>query len=200
MQMISALRRICKVWPTTAEGYAVMAVAAIGTSLQFTLIFTNGGLPRDLLLLLPSSLSMWFVTVLIIRAVDEWRYRGLRDNWREVKVFHASPDPLVLLGTGNVYPRGPTVVVAPNRSGIEEKGVMGERLLCLYFNDGVRRKPVPGEPVYRQGMWGELELASVPDPFDPRHNPRARVRFTRTSYLTGNPDCDDPGGAARESS
>ena len=122
MYKISAIRRICKVWPTTAEGYAVMGVAIIGTSLQFTLIATSGELPRNLVLLLPSSLPMWFVTVLSIRAVDEWRYGGLRDNWKEVKMFHAPPGPLVLLGTGDAYPRGPTMVVAPNRAGIEERG------------------------------------------------------------------------------
>ncbi|MXZ90085.1 MAG: hypothetical protein F4W95_15335 [Chloroflexi bacterium] len=188
--MISRFRRICKVWPTTAEGYAVMGVAVIGTSLQFTFIVSNGDLPRNLLLLLPSSLPMWLVTVLIIRAVDEWRYRGLRDNWKEVKVFHAPPDPLILLGTGEVYPRGPTIVIAPNRTGVEEKGFMGERLLCLYFNDGVRRKPIQGEPVYWQGTWGELELASVPASFEPKHGSETGVRFTRTSHLTGNPDFD----------
>ncbi len=177
-----------------------MGVAIIGTSLQFTLIATNGELPRNLPLLLPSSLPMWFVTVLIIRAVDEWRYSGLRDNWKEVKVFHAPPGPLVLLGTGDVYPRGPTIVVAPNRAGIEEKGVMGEPLLCQYFNDRVRRKPVQGEPVYWQGMWGELEVAPVPATFDPRHGSKTGVRFYRTSYLTGDPDSDNPGSGDSGSS
>ena len=199
MHIISAFRRVFKVWPTTAEGYAVMGVAVIGTSLQFTLIATNGELPRDLRLLLPSSLPMWFVTVLVIRAVDEWRYRGLRDNWKEVKVFYAPPDPLVLLGTGDVYPRSPAMVVAPNRAGVEEKGLFGERLLCLYFNDGVRRKPIQGEPVYWQGTWGELELAPVPASFEPRHGSKTGVRFTRTSYMTGNPKFVQPNNDAGES-
>ena len=176
-----------------------MGVAVIGTSLQFTLIATNGELPRNLLLLLPSSLPMWFVTVLIIWAVDEWRYRGLRDNWKEVKVFHAPPGPLVLLGAGDDYPRGPTMAVAPNRVGLEEKGIMGERLLCLYFNDGVRRKPIEGESVYWQGTWGELELASVPVFFDPRHGSKTGVRFTKTSYMTGNADFDSPSSDDSES-
>ena len=200
MYRSSALRRICRVWPTTAEGYAVMGVAVIGTSLQFTLIATSGELPRNLLLLLPSSLPMWFVTVLTIRAVDEWRYRGLRHNWKEVKVFHAPPGPSTLLGTGNAYPRGPTMVVAPNRAGIEEKGFFGERLLCLYFNDGVRRKPTEGQSVYWQGMWGELDLASVPVFFDPEAGSKKGVRFTRTSYMTENPDFENPGSDAGESS
>jgi len=177
-----------------------MGVAVIGTSVQFTLIATNEELPCDLLLLLPSSLPMWFVTVLTIRSVDEWRYRGLRDNWKEVKVFHAPPDSPVLLGTGDAYPRGPTMVVAPNRTGVEEKGLMGEPLLCLYFNDGVRRKPIQGEPLYWQGTWGELEVAPVPTSFDPRHGSKTGVRFTRTSYMTGNPDFDEPSSDARESS
>ena len=143
---------------------------------------------------------MWLVTVLIIRSADEWRYRGIRDNWKEVKVFHAPQDSPALLGTGDVYPRGSTIVVGPNRAGTDEKGFMGERLLCLYFNDGVRRRPIQGESVFWQGTWGELELASVPDSFDLGRGSKTAVRFTRTSYMTGNLAFNNPDNDANESS
>ena len=98
----------------------------------------------------------------------------------------------VFLGTGDNYPRGPAMVIGANRSGVVEKGFSDEQLLCVYFNEGVREKPVPGERIYWQGRWGELDLATVPVPFNPQSDNRG-VRFTRMSYLAANPDFEDSG-------
>ena len=191
------LRRLS---PRTTEGYVGLCVAVFSTATQITLVALLKDDFSEFLLVVPGALASWLLAVVIVAVVDHRRYRGVRDDWQEVKVFHAPPGTTVFLGTGDVYPRGPTMVVAPNRIGTEEKGLMGERLLCLYFNDGVRRKPVQGEPVYWQGKWGELELAPVPVSFDPRHGSRQGVRFTGTSYMTGNPDSDKPSKGARGSS
>ena len=76
---------------------------------------------------------------------------------------------------------------------------MGERLLSLYFNDGLRRKPIQGDAVFWQGMWGGLELASVPVSFDPGLGSKAGLGSPER-VMTGSPDFNKHANDASKSS
>ena len=187
----SMLGRIFRIRPSNTEARVTLIVAAAGTCLQFAIIAAIRGIPgispNDLWLLLPSSFPMWVIANILRNVIDERRYGGLREGWKEIEVFW-QPSDVPMLGVGDGYPREPVIVVSSQRSGFPEKGLFGEPLYALYFNNGIRAKPIPGEPEYWQNRWGELEYRRVQSVFGERQ----AVRFTQTAYLVANPDSDKP--------
>ena len=102
---------------------------------------------------------MWVATRLIIRAIDERRYRGIRGDWQEVKVFYCKSD-FTLMGMGNLYPREPTLLIYANSmfNSQDDPTQKTFRPADLYFNDGFVGKPTQEETDFVTGDWGKLTV------------------------------------------
>ena len=84
--------RWSKLWwrrlrPRTTEGYVGLCVAVFSTATQFTLVALLKDDFGEFLLVVPGALASWLLAVAIVAVTDHRRYRGLRDNWQEVRIF-----------------------------------------------------------------------------------------------------------------
>ena len=143
----SMLGRIFRIRPINTEARVTLIVAAAGTCLQFAIIAAIRGIPgispNDLWLLLPSSFLMWVIANILRNVIDERRYGGLREGWKEIEVFW-QPSDMAMLGVGDGYPREPVIVVSSPRSGFPEKGYLGSRCMLCISITAYEPSPSPG--------------------------------------------------------
>lgn len=72
----------------------------MGTATQLVIVVIAEGITgRGLSVLAFGGLSTWIVTRLIVRALDEPGYRGIRRDWKAVQGFHCQAD-FTLMGMG----------------------------------------------------------------------------------------------------
>ena len=132
----------------------------MGTAIQLVIVLITEGLTgRGISVLAFGSLSTWVVTRLVVRAIDERRYRGIRKDWEEVKVFYCKSN-FTLMGMGGLYSREPTLLIYANDqlNAPEDHTEESFRPADLYFNDGFVGKPAPGETEFLTGDWGKLTV------------------------------------------
>lgn len=191
-------RWLTRLRPRTPQGYVGLCVAVSSTAMQFVLVALLKDDPSEFLLVVPGALASWLLAVVIVAVVDHRRYRGLRDQWQEVRVFY-SPT-FTGRGLGGVYPREPTLLLHPAMMWDPDSKETQDRPVEIWFNDGYVAEPDNPESPFLNGTWGPLDLI-YPQPFPDYH--QVGVAYTRIlqqgprsepaaeGQEPDSPDCDD---------
>ena len=161
-RVVRAIWRVCKIRPNSAEGYVALSVAFMGTAIHLVIVLIAEGLTgRGISVLVFGGLSTWVVTRLIVRAIDERRYRGIRGGLERGQGVLCESD-FTLMGMGALYPREPTLLIYANPMFNAPGGQAQEvfRPADLYFNDGFVGKPTAGGTEFLTGDWGKLTVVS----------------------------------------
>ena len=153
---------VAQIEARTTEGYVGLCVAVFSTATQFTLVALLKDDFGEFLLVVPGALASWLLAVAIVAVTDHRRYRGLRDNWQEVRIFH-SPT-FSGRGLGEVYPREPTLLLHPPMMWEPDLKKTHDRPVEIWFNDGYVGAPETPEAPFQNGTWGPLDLI-YPGPF-----------------------------------
>ena len=181
----------CGIWlrrlrPRTTEGYVGLSVAVFSTATQITLVAVLKDGLGEFLLVVPGALASWLLAVVIVAVVDHRRYKGVRDDWQEVRVFY-SPE-FRGRGLGEVYPREPTLLLHPAMMWKPDLKKVHDRPVEIWFNDGYVGEPDTSAAIFQNGTWGPLDVI-YPGPF---HNIR-QVGVAHTRILQQSLDPSEPG-------
>ena len=179
--------------PRTTEGYVGLSVAMLSTATQFTLVaMLKDGL-SEFLLVVPGALASWLLAVVIVAVVDHRRYRGVRDEWQEVRVFY-SPT-FGGRGLGEVYSREPTLLLHPPMMWKPDLGKVHDRPVEVWFNDGYVGEPDPPGAIFQNGTWGPMDLIH-PHPFpEIRQVGVAHTRILQQNSVPSEPGSGEQRGA-----
>lgn len=150
---------IRKLRPRTTEAYVGLSVAVFSTATQITLVAVLKDDVGDFLLVVPGALVSWLLAVAVVAVVEHRRYRGLRDDWQEVRIFSFKGR-----GLGAVYPREPTLLLHPAMTWQPDLERLHDRPVEIWFNDGYVATPDPSDAPFQNGTWGPLDLIN-PGPF-----------------------------------
>lgn len=87
-------------------------------------------------------------------------YQGIQNDWQEVRVVYSQERGL--RGTGEIYPREPTILIHPPVfEDLAPPGhFLGGRSMMVSFNSAYEGKPVEGEDDFLNGKWSELKTVS----------------------------------------
>jgi len=155
------------------------------TATQITLVaLLKDGL-SEFLLVVPGALASWLLAIVIVAVVDHRRYRGLRDQWQEVRVFYSAE--FTGRGLGGVYPREPTLLLHPPMMWKPDLEKTQDRPVEIWFNDGYVGEPDTPGAIFQNGMWGPLDLI-YPGPFpEIRQVGVAHTRILQQNWVPGEP-------------
>ena len=182
--------RWSKLWlrrlkPRTTEGYVGLCVAVFSTATQITLVAMLKDDFSEFLLVVPGALASWLLAVVIVAVVDHRRYRGVRDEWQEVRIFY-SPT-FGGRGLGGAYPREPTLLLHPPMMWKPDLKKTQDRPIEVWFNDGYVGEPETPESPFQNGTWGPLDLI-YPGPFpNIRRVGIAHTRILQQNWVPSEP-------------
>ena len=143
------LRRLS---PRTTEGYVGLCVAVFSTATQITLVALLKDDFSEFLLVIPGALASWLLAVVIVAVVDHRRYRGVRDDWQEVRVFYSPTYRGRSLA--EVHPRDPTLLLHPPMMWGPDLKKTQDRPVEIWFNDGYVGEPETPGSFFHDGTWG----------------------------------------------
>lgn len=183
--------RWSKLWlrrlrPRTTEGYVGLCVAVFSTATQVTLVAALKDDSGEFLLVVPGALASWLLAFIIVAIVDLRRYRGLRDDWQEVRMFY-SPT-FGGRGLGDVYPREPTLLLHPPMMWNPDLKKTHDRPVEIWFNDGYVGAPETPTSPFHNGTWGPMDLI-YPGPVPSiRQVGIAHTRILQQNWIPSEPD------------